>query len=226
MSESSSSVSAPGASVRLVQKIGFWSSLLSAVFYIAFDTAAILSASGVLTSKYWTSILFYAPSIFLALCFVVMSVSVHYYASPKIKICTHIALAVAGIYATINCFIYIIQVLIIAPSMLSGRFDAVALFEMAPEKPLYAANALAYTLMGVSTLFSAWAFEGGGLAKAIKILFLVHGIAALANVLVLIWPNFLFISATVGILYPAGAILAAVFFKKSFPYKAKGQDVA
>ncbi len=196
-----------------VSKIGFWSALCSAFFYMAFDIAAILNMTEVLTSQYWISILYYTPSIFLALAFVIMTVSIHYYAPAESKIYSHIGVTIACIYATINCFIYIIQVLIIAPSMLNGRFASVALFEMAPGKPLYAANALAYTLMGLSTLFSAFTFKEGTLEKTIRKVLLIHGVISFTIVGVLIWQPFFYISAFVGIIYPVAAILIAVLFR-------------
>ena len=208
------SMAANGSGLGLIRKIGFWSALLSAIFYIAFDTVAILIMSGTLTSQYWISMASYAPSIFLALSFVIMTVSIHHYAPAEAKLCSHIALALACIYATINCFIYIIQVLVIAPSMLNGQFPDVALFEMVPGKPLIAANALAYTLMGLSTLFSAFAFQGKGLEKAIKAVLLIHGIISPTIVGVLIWQPLFYISASVGVIYPLAAILIAVLFCK------------
>ncbi len=197
-----------------ISKIGFWSALFSAFFYLAFDIAAIMNMSGILTSPFWISISYYTPSIFLALSFVVMTVSIHHYAPSESKIYSHIGVTLAGIYATINCFIYIIQVLIIAPSMLNGQFDSVALFEMAPGKPLIAANALAYTLMGLSTLFSAFAFKGGALEKTIRAVLLTHGIISPTIVGVLIWQPLFFISASVGIIYPLAAVLIAALFGK------------
>lgn len=199
--------------LNTIRKIGFWSALLSAFFYLVFDIAAILNMSGILTSQYWVSLLYYTPSLFLALAFVILTVSIHYYAPPEAKIYSHIGVTLACIYATINCFIYIIQVLIIAPSMLNGQLDSVALFEMAPGKPLIAANALAYTLMGLSTLFSAFAFKGGTLEKTIRTVLLTHGIISPTIVGVLIWQPLFYISASVGIIYPLAAILIAVLFR-------------
>lgn len=198
-----------------ISKTGFWAALFSAFFYLAFDIAAILNMSGILASQFWISILYYTPSIFLALSFVVMMVSIHHYAPPESKIYSHIGVTLASIYATINCFIYIIQVLIIAPSMLNGQFDNVALFEMAPGKPLIAANALAYTLMGLSTFFSAFAFQGVALEKTIRKVLLIHGIISPTIVGVLIWPPLFYISASVGIIYPLAAVLIAVLFRRN-----------
>lgn len=206
---------------NLINKIGFWSALLSAFFYVIFDIVAIITMSGLLTSQFWISILTYTPSLFIALSFVILMVSVHYYAPSELKIWSHIGMALAGIYATLNCFIYIIQILVIAPSFLNGLFDNVALFEMAPNKPLYAANALAYSIMGLSTLFSAFIFKGRGLAKITKSVLIIHGAVAPTIIGVLIWKPLFFVSASVGITYPLAAILIAVLFHEGSSTKSK-----
>ncbi|MGC4152600.1 MAG: hypothetical protein QM628_05910 [Propionicimonas sp.] len=205
----------PGAS-RGVLRLGAWSAGGSAFFYVAFDVVAILELSGVLSSPFWRSVLSYAPSIFLALTFLAMAAVIHGVSRPESRVWTHVGVCLACMYATINCFIYIIQVLIVAPSMLNGGFEAVALFEMAPGKPLIAANALAYTLMGLSTLFLAAAFKGGGrLEKVTRGVLLAHGVISPTVVGVLLWPPLLSISAFVGILYPWAAIMIAVLFRNA-----------
>lgn len=204
--------SADDSQKKLVGKIGFWAALISAVTYIAFDIAAICSMTGVLTSKYWTSIAFYTPSILIALSFVVLMVCIHYYAPEHLKVLSHIALVLAVIYATLNCFIYICQILVIAPSFLNGGFDQVALFEMAPDKPLYAVNALAYSIMGLSTLFAAFVFRGKGIENRIRTVLMIHGVVFPTIVGVLIWKPLFYISASVGLTYPLAAILLSLFF--------------
>lgn len=208
--EPSPSVATP-ASVR---RLGFWSAAGSAFFYVFFDVVAIVELTGVLSSRFWSSVLSYAPSILLALCFLALAATLHAVAPAEAKAFTHVGVCLACVYATVNCFIYIIQVLVVAPSMLTGQFDAVAGFEMAPGKPLFAANALAYTLMGVSTLFLAAAFRPDSrLATAIRRVLLVHGAIAPTVVGVLLWPPLLFVSAFVGILYPWAATMIAIWFR-------------
>lgn len=205
----------------LVSYIGFWASLLSAIFYITFDAAAIAAMTGLLDSKYWTFILEFTPSLFLALSFLILMVCIHYSAPVHLKVLSHIAIVIAGIYAALNCFIYICQVLVIAPNILAGSADTVALFEMAPGRPLYAVNALAYSLMGLSTLFAAFTFKGKGLAKWVRNSLLLHGVVFPTIVGVLIWPPLFYISATVGLTYPLSAILIAIFFRKKVKEKAE-----
>jgi hypothetical protein len=200
--------------INLTKKVGFWAAVFSVIFYIMFDAAAVVTLTGLLSSKFWISILYYVPSIFLALSFVILMISINNYAPDELKIWSNIAVALSIIYATLNCFVYIIQVLIIAPSFLNGQFGNVALFEMAPGNPLYAVNALAYTLMGLSTLFSSFVFKGEGIKKIVRRLLLTHGIISPAIIGVLIWEPLFYISAWVGILYPTSAIFIARLFRQ------------
>lgn len=193
--------------------MGFWAAILTAVFYIAFDIAAISIMSGSLTSQYWISISSYLPSLFLALTFIVLMASLHHFVLPEDQYWTSLGLAFALVYATLNCFIYVIQVLVIAPSFLNGRFEAVSMFEMAPDRPLYAVNALAYTLMSVSTFFASFAIRGTGLRAWTRRILRLHGIVAPTIVGVLIWAPLFYISATVGFTYPIAAVLLAMVFR-------------
>ena len=64
--------------LRLICNVGFWSAILTTVFYLIFDVAAILIMLNIITSKYWISISSYLPSLFLALTFVVLMISLHH----------------------------------------------------------------------------------------------------------------------------------------------------
>lgn len=192
--------------------LGFWVAILSALFYICFDVVAVSTITGALVSKYWISIWMYTPSLFSALSFVILSITIHYYAGTERKIWSHIGIVLAVMYATLNCFIYITQISIIAPSFINGQFAHVAIFEVAPGKPLYAVNALAYSLMGLSTMFLALVFKKVGIENWVRIVLLLHGVMAPAIVGVILWPSLIYISASVGITYPLAAILLAILF--------------
>lgn len=198
-----------------IRNMGFWAAILTTIFYIAFDLAAIGIMLGRITSEYWISISSYLPSLFLALTFIVLMASLHHFVPQEYRFWTLLGLAFAIVYATLNCFIYIIQVLVIAPSFLNGQFAAVSIFEMAPDKPLYAVNALAYTLMSVSTFFASFAIQGKGLRAWTRALLRIHGIVAPTIVGVLIWPPLFYISASVGFTYPVAAILLAIVFRRN-----------
>lgn len=208
---------------RIVRLFGFWSAILSAIFYLAFDVAEAMNLSGALTTPYWITITVYGPSLLIALSFVVLMVSLHNSVSQGRMFWTSLALTFAIIYATLNCFIYVIQVLVIAPSFVHGTFDKLALFGMSQDNPLssgnsplVAVNALAYMLMSVSTFFASFAIAGKGLNRWARILLRIHGAVAPTVIGALIWPGLILVSATVGITYPIAAILLALVFKSAF----------
>ncbi len=204
-----------------VDHIGFWAAILSAIFYLAFDVAEAVNLSGGIKSPSWVTITVYGPSLLIALCFIVLMVSLHNSVLPEHRFWSSMALAFANIYVTLNCFIYIIQVLVIAPSFLHGTFDKLSLFGMAQDNPLSAAtsplvavNALAYALMSVSTFFASFAMPGKGLNAWARNLLRIHGIVAPTVVGALVWAPLIVVSATVGITYPIAAILLALVFRK------------
>ena len=204
-----------------IARLGFWSAILTAVFYVAFDVAEAANLAGAIKSPSWVTITVYGPSLFIALFFIVVMVSLHRSVPVERRYWSSMALAFGNIYVTLNCFIYIIQVLVIAPSFLHGNFDKVALFGMAQENPLSSAtaplvavNALAYALMSVSTFFASFAIPGKGLNAWARTLLRIHGIAAPTVVGALIWPPLIVVSATVGLTYPIAAILLALVFQR------------
>src|SRR5574341_260702 len=208
---------------KVISQFGFWAAIFTAIFYLAFDVAEAANLSGAIKSPSWVTIIVYGPSLFIALFFFFFMVSLHHSVPPERRFWTSIALAFANIYVTLNCFIYIIQVLVIAPSFLHGTFDKVSLFGMAQDNPLssgsaplVAVNALAYTLMSVSTFFASFAIPGKGLNAWARNMLRIHGVFAPAVVGALIWPPLIVLGATVGITYPIAAVLLALVFRRGF----------
>ncbi|HPG41510.1 MAG TPA: hypothetical protein PLP19_10335 [bacterium] len=202
-------------SLIIVKKLGFITAILSFIFYVTFDIAAIAGMTGVITSPFINSLSLYAPSLLLAYSYLGMTIAIHYDSISKVNIFSFCALALAVIYTTLNSIVYVIQVVIIAPSFLNNTFAMVSLFEMAANKPLYAVNGLAYTLMGFSTLFISFSIKGKGIERKTKIALFIHGIVAPTVFGALLYKAFFVLSATVGITYPISAILIAKYFASS-----------
>jgi hypothetical protein len=197
--------------IRATKLFGFFTALFSTVFYIIFDVAAVLGLTGVIKSEFWISISWYGPSLLLAYSFLGMSLSVFRDEIIKNKTFSAFAVMLAIIYATLNSVVYVIQVMIIAPSFINNTFQNVSLFEMAAGKPFYAVNGLAYSLMGFSTLFMGLSIKGTGLVKKIKIMMLIHGFAAPFVFGALVIKPLFFISSTVGITYPIIGIIVSIY---------------
>lgn len=200
---------------RLVKRLGYTTAILSFVFYVLFDLAAVAGMTGLVTSPFVISLSWYAPSLLLAYSFLGMTIAMHHDGVTAVKMYSSCAVALAVIYATLNSFVYVIQVMVIAPSFLSGTSDAVSLFEMAEHRPLYAVNGLAYTIMGFSTLFLAASIRKVGPEKGVRTILFIHGIVAPAVLGALLFKPLFALSATVGITYPIAALLIARYFRQS-----------
>lgn len=196
---------------RTAKMFGFITASLSSLFYIMFDVAAVLGLTGIVKSKFWISLSWYGPSLLLAYSFLGMSLSIYRDEINRVKILSSFAIALAVIYAALNSVVYVVQLMIIAPSFLNDTFQSVAIFEMAAGKPFYAVNGLVYTLMGLSTLFMALAIRGPGIVKTIKIVMLIHGLAAPFVFAALLIQALFAISSTVGITYPIIGILVSIY---------------
>ncbi len=210
-----------GAEARRVERFGYTAAVLSLVLYVLFDMAAVAGMTGLVTSPFIISLSWYAPSLLLAYSFLGMTIAMHIDGISAVKLYSLCAVALAVIYATLNSFVYVIQVMVIAPSFLSHTSEAVSIFEMAEHRPLYAVNGLAYTIMGFSTLFLAASIRKGGPGRGVKTALFIHGIVAPAVLGALLFKPLFALSATVGITYPVSAALIARYFRRSGPGQAR-----
>jgi hypothetical protein len=185
------------------------SALCSCLFYLIFDVAAALGMTGILTDKYWKAISWYSPSILLAYSYLIMVVSIHCCMDGKKRFYTLMALCFSVIYVGLNSIVYICQIFVIAPSFIDNTFNTVSMFEVAEGKIFYPINTLAYTLMGISTLFLSFGFTTDKEEKAVKYVLFIHGIVAPAMFGTYIFKPIFIVSSTVGITYPIASILIA-----------------
>ena len=142
---------------RLTSRIGFWSAVLTFVFgmgYIVFQGADWAG----LTPAPWHLITLTFPSFWLALSFVILMISIYYYASDERKIWGHIAVAFAIMYAALNAGVYFLQMTVVVPFMLNGQAEEVAFITLKMGTFIYGLDVLGYSLMSLATLFAAPVF--------------------------------------------------------------------
>ena len=194
---------------RLTSRIGFWSALLSFVFgmgYIVFQAAQWAG----LTPAPWHLITLTFPSFWLALSFVILMISVYYYASDEQKIWGHIAVAFAIMYATLNAAVYFLQMTLVVPSILNGQVEQVAFITLSMGTFIYGVDVLGYSLMSLATLFAAPVFVGGRLERSIRWSLVANGLLTPALLLQQNLPTFA-IAALWAITFPVATALLAVF---------------
>lgn len=223
---------------QVVNKLGFWSAIFTAIIAVAFFMAGILTparsgpfapVSGSITYPY-TNIAAFIPNDYLwlypgilwAIIFVMLMVCIHYYASDDKKIFSQIGLSFALIYAALIITDYFIQFTVVIPSILSGETAGLSLItQYNPHGIFIAVESIAYLMMSVSLLFSALVFTGGKLERAIRWLFIASFILALGLFAVLSLLKYDVVAFEVGILtinwiiLIVSGILLSILFRRS-----------
>ena len=184
---------------RSVCQLGFWSAVLATLSSIGYGITLIvtmisMSATATDTSPGWRGIASFVasfqpiqmlsliPSLLLAPTFVVLMVSLHYYASPDKKIWSHLGIAFALIYAVMASINYITQLTVVRLSILNKETDGLAMFVMGNSHSIFWALASSYAFMNLAMLFAAPVFDGGRLERAIRWLFVANGVSVVVTI--------------------------------------------
>jgi hypothetical protein len=222
----------------IVSKMGFYSSVLTAIIAAVFFIAGIMTparsgpfAPVANSIQYpYTNVaafipndyLWLYPGILLAIIFVVLMVCIHYYAPNEKKIFSQIGLSFAVIYATVITIDYFIQFTMVIPSILSGQTAGLSLFtQYNPHGIFIALEGLGYFMMSVALLFAAAVFAGGKLERAIRWLFVASFILAIVSFTVLSLLKYDIVAFEVTILtinwtvLIVSGILLSVLFRRS-----------
>lgn len=184
---------------RPVTEIGFWSAVLTTLFSIGYGVTLIVTmismmATATGASSGWSGpesfvdsfnpiqMLSLIPSLLLAPTFVVLMVSLHYYASPDKKIWSHLGIAFTLIYAVMASINYIVQLTVVRLSILNRETDGLAMFVMGNSHSIFWALASAYIFMNLAMLFAAPIFTGGRLERSIRWLFIANGASVVISI--------------------------------------------
>lgn len=224
------------------RRLGFWSALLTALFAAAHFVAGILtpprSGPFALPAEVvpypYTNVaafipgdyLWLLPGFLLALIFVVFIASIHRYATGDKKVFGLIALCFALIYATVMIVNYLIQWMVVVPSLLNGETEGLILFtQYNPHGVFIALEAIGYLMMSAALVSAAAVMWGGRLEGIIRWLFITDfvlavfsfvGLAVLRSDIVAFEVTILTINWIV--LIVTGAMLA-VLFRRAGPYE-------
>ncbi|WP_410496508.1 hypothetical protein QTL86_03580 [Cellulosilyticum sp. ST5] len=172
---------------KATMKIAICSSIAVAFFTIFFVVALITTFD----FGTWEGIESYAkkfqpinlltviPSILLAVSFLIFNVSVHYLASADKKIWSHLAMNFGLVYSTISLANYLIQLITVMPSIMSGSLNG--LEKMVSGYP----NSIFYALMG-SYFFMCISlfFEGLLYKKQIRIFLFLSSIICVLSFII------------------------------------------
>jgi hypothetical protein len=190
-----------------VSRLGFWTSILTAVaaaaaLGIAITTAPARSGPfcmaelvGSCVTYPYTDVAAFVPieyiwmypAFLMALLFVVLVVCIHQYAALDKKVFSQIALSFALISAAAHAINYFIQLAVVQPSLLKGELEGLSLFsQYNPHGIFIALEDLGYLMMAVAFLFVAIAFgRRGRLERVIRFLFIISSVLAVGSLILL-----------------------------------------
>lgn len=215
---------------RLRSRAGFWSAILTTLIFLLYDItfSMMVSASG---AHPWQGMNAYATSyqriefvpeaigLVLIPVLLVLLACIHTSIPAYKKTWSLVGLAFGVAFAVIVGSIYFLQVTVVRQSLLKGEADAVALLAMAnPHSIAWAANSLGWGFLGLATFFTGLAFEGGGLERSIRWLFMLNGLlSGLAMVGFMLDSIPLQVGAMVSWTFglPAATALIGLWFRKT-----------
>ncbi len=224
----------PAVRSKAIQ-LGFWSSLLTAIFTVMFAVSTF-----VFLAPDWKGIQSYAssfnslqmipviPPIAFALTNIIVMVSLHYHVSEDRRIFTLLGIAFATIYATIICSNAYLQLFVVRLNILQGQLEGLALLAMPNLRSVFfGLEALGYGFLSVATLVVSPAFTGGRLANWIRGLFVVNGVIGIYGVIIAPLDNPVLILAGLGLwnlVFPVSMILLCIYFKNAGRRTARAES--
>jgi hypothetical protein len=219
---------------KISARLGFWSSLLIAIFFGIYTLVYIAILVSFHIPK-WTNIQDFAAAInepwfilfticqFMAFVtgplFVLLMSSIHDYAEPAKKALSRSALCFAIIFALLNCLHYFVQFSAVRINIAQNTLQGLEPFiQLNPGSIIASINLLGWTVfLALASFFIAPVFSRGGLEKVIKYAFIANGIFCVLgafgyifNILIL---NFVFFNG-MGAAIIVISISLAVFFSR------------
>jgi hypothetical protein len=199
------------ATRRTICRLGFWTSILTAIAAVAALGIAATTAParsgpncqplvdmGVVESCVtypYTDVVDYVPieyiwmypALLLALLFVVQVICIHHYAAVDKKVFSQTAMSFAVVAAAVHAINYFIQLVVVQPSLLKGEHEGLALFsQYNPHGIFIALEELGYLMMGIAFFFVAVVFvRRNGLERAIRFTLIAGAVVAVGGLVLL-----------------------------------------
>ena len=192
-----SDAEAPAAIRKMASRLGAWAAVLTLICTVVFAVFAIATPArsgpfcgtwGCVTYPYTAVVQFIpgdyfwlVPGILLALLVVILFACIHAFAREGKKLFSRIALMFAGAYALVIVADYFSQFAIVMPSLQRGETAGLSLFtQYNPHGFFIAGEALGYFLLSLAFLFAAPVFAGPRAERALRWLFAVSFVMAVA----------------------------------------------
>jgi hypothetical protein len=210
--------------------VGFWSATVLTLLLMALNIAFAIMAVRVPAGA-WQGMEDYASSyqviafvpqtigLFTIPAWLLMLVSLHFYADEQRKIWSLTGLLFGMAYGTLLGALYFTQVAVILPALTAGTWHELEQFTFAnPRSVAWGLNHFAWSLLGVALSLVAWSFGDNRLERWLRYLFLLNGLANLLLIPAYAWEiewltlGIAFVSWVVAL--PAASVMVAILFRK------------
>lgn len=173
----------------MLNRLGFWSAIMTAVFAAAFILIGIGTPARTIPYPYTDVVSFVPadyiwqyPAFLLAPTLVVLIACIHASTKDSHKVFSQIALSFAIIYAVVIMTNYFLQLTTVETSLLNGETAGLSLIiQYNPHGVFIALEDLAYLTLSGSLLFAAALFAGGRIERAVRWLFVIDFIVAVGS---------------------------------------------
>lgn len=206
-----------------ISKFGFWSAFSASVLSLIYVVGQLAEWLGWLgsgggpenASTVLGLVVLLTPSLFLGVAFLLLVVSIHYYANAERRIWSHAALVFATVYTTLISINYFVQLTLVVPHLSRGDVDGVRFLLFIPfDSFLYSVDILGYSFMSLSTLFAAFVFNGQGLERTIRWFLVSNGLILPFIALQNYYPPLIWGGALWAVTFPGSTISLTIMFKK------------
>ena len=211
---------------KSARSLGIWSAVFCTIFSLAYVLAQIGEWLGLLGSAggphsrstpLGLAVLL-TPSLLLGISFVVLTVSIHYYAEAPARIWSHVAVAFASMYASLISIVYYVQLAFVIPRLARGDAGSIQLLLFEPfDSFLYAVDVFGYSLMSLSTLFAAAVFSTQGFERWIRRALIANGCLIPFLALQMYYPPLIWGGSLWAITFPTATCLLAIHFSRLQP---------
>jgi hypothetical protein len=196
--------------------LGFWSAAVAASCSVVFSIASVPVLAG-LVAPPWDNVLTLVPSLLLAPALLVVLICVDDAAPPDKKIWSHVAVAFAGVYVALVSVVYVVELAVVEPLIVSGQVDRAGLLTIDPGGVLNAIDGLGYVFLCLALLFAAPVFTGPRLDRWTRWLLVLNGVTVGPIVLTYFVDRAFLVLAgpTWAVAVPAVCVLMAVSFHRA-----------
>ncbi len=191
-------------------RFGWWAAVAAAAASIGYGIPQLMQVAGLLPDPI-DRILIFAPSLVLAPCFAVAIAAVHVVTPTARAAWSLSGLTLAIMYAVMVQIVYVTQLGVVIPHDLAGA-DVEMFACCAQGHFATGVDLLGYTLMSVSTFFTAFAFPSHGRGRTARLWFVLNGALAPFLILQLAFPWLIWIGALWLITFPGAMIALARLF--------------